>query len=107
MSSSVTNTVSMDGTKCVTVTPSAAMSSARYAGSRWPSGRATASRAPICKGQKNSHTDTSKVAGVFCRTTSAAVSPYSDCIHTSRLTIAACDTATPLGRPVEPEVKIT
>ncbi|SLH16594.1 Uncharacterised protein [Mycobacteroides abscessus subsp. abscessus] len=68
---------------------------------------ATTRRAPICKGQKNSHTDTSKVAGVFCNTASAAVRPYSACIHTRRLTIAAWLTATPFGRPVEPEVKIT
>ena len=65
---------------------------------------AMTSVAPTCKGQKNSHTDTSNVAGVFCITTSSAVREYSACIHSSRLTIERWLTATPLGRPVDPEV---
>ncbi|MNF90387.1 hypothetical protein D3C84_729490 [compost metagenome] len=60
--------------------------------------------APTNSGQKNSHTDTSKLNGVFCSTTSALPSGYSCCIHSKRLTMAWCDTSTPLGRPVEPEV---
>ncbi|NCL73150.1 hypothetical protein AIIKEEIJ_00585 [Rhodococcus sp. YH1] len=104
---SATNTASIDGTKCATVTDRARMTAARYPGSRWPSGAATTSRAPTCNGQKNSHTDTSNVNGVFCNTTSSAVSPYRPCIHTRRLTIAACETPTPFGRPVDPDVKIT
>ena len=37
-------------------------------------GAATTSRAPVIKGQKNSHTDTSKLNGVFCNTLSRASS---------------------------------
>ncbi|KAF0963728.1 hypothetical protein MLGJGCBP_03140 [Rhodococcus sp. T7] len=33
--------------------------------------------------------------------------PYSDCIHSTWLTIASWLTATPLGRPVDPDVNIT
>ncbi len=104
---SATNTDNIDGTKCATVTPRSAITRTKYAGSRCPSGNATTNRAPTCNGQKNSHTDTSNVNGVFCRTTSDSVSPYSACIHTRRFTIAPCPTATPFGRPVEPDVKIT
>ncbi|GAA2469626.1 hypothetical protein GCM10010198_15120 [Nocardia seriolae] len=102
-----TKTESMDGTKCAVVMPVSAITWARYTGSRCPSGLATTSRAPVCKGQKNSHTDTSKVAGVFWSTASFASIGYSCCIHSRRFTIAPCSTATPFGRPVEPEVKMT
>ena len=85
----------------------ASITPAKYPGSRCPSGRATTNVAPACNGQNNSHTDTSNVTGVFCNTTSTPDNPYTDCIHTSRFTIDRCDTATPFGRPVEPDVKIT
>ncbi|BDU02572.1 hypothetical protein IFM12276_56000 [Nocardia sputorum] len=45
-------TVSMDGTKSVTVTPCAAMVSATYTGSRCPSWWATTSLAPTRSGRK-------------------------------------------------------
>ncbi len=107
LASDATNTDNIEGTKCATVTPRSAMIRARYAGSRCPSGAATTRRAPTCNGQKNSHTDTSKVNGVFCSTTSASVMGYM-CWRQRRLaTIAPCPTATPLGRPVEPDVKMT
>ena len=38
-------------------------------------GAATASRAPVISGQKNSQTDTSKLNGVFCSTVSPAHRP--------------------------------
>ncbi|GEM21853.1 hypothetical protein NS2_00920 [Nocardia seriolae NBRC 15557] len=101
------NTLSMDGTNEVMVTPSAAMTSARYCGSRCPSGVATTMRAPTASVPNSSHTDTSKVCGVFSSTTSSAERPYSEVIHAIWLTAAACGTATPFGRPVEPEVKMT
>ncbi len=55
-------------------------------------------------GQKNSHTDTSNVKGVFCRTVSAAVSPYSSCIHRRRLQMPRWVSMTHLGVPVDPDV---
>ena len=45
------------------------------AGSRCAPGAAITSRAPTISGQKNSHTETSKLNGVFCSTTSSPVSP--------------------------------
>ena len=105
--SAAANTANNDGTKCATVTPRSATVLTRYAGSRWPSGTAMTSSAPICNGQNSSHTDTSNVTGVFCSTLSCSVRRYSSCIHNSRLTMAAWLTATPFGRPVEPEVKMT
>ena len=60
---SLTNTSSIDGTKCTRRdTAHAAITSARYAGSRCPSGAAITRRAPTSNGQNNSHTDTSNVA---------------------------------------------
>ncbi len=98
---------SMDGTKCMVVTSWAVARAARRAPSRWASGSATTSPAPVMSGQNSSHTDTSNDSGVLCSTRSSGASPNVSCIHSSRLTIARCETPTPLGRPVEPEVKIT
>ncbi|GAB3210087.1 hypothetical protein GCM10027262_34080 [Nocardia tengchongensis] len=47
-----TKTVSIDGTKSVTVTPWRSIISATYSGSRWPSGVATSSFAPTSSGMK-------------------------------------------------------
>ncbi len=63
--------------------------------------------APTVSGQNSSHTDTSKLNGVLCTTRSPGSSGSARCIHRSRLAIARCDTATPFGRPVDPDVKIT
>ena len=98
------NAASIDGTKCTVVTPRAAISPARYPGSRCPPGRASTSRAPASSGQNNSHTDTSKLTGVFCSTASRPPSPNTPCIHASRFTIPPCGTHTPFGRPVDPDV---
>ncbi len=65
---------SIDGTKWTVVTAWSRMTEARYAGSLWPSGRARTSRAPVISGQKNSHTETSKPAGVFWSTASVGSS---------------------------------
>ncbi|MNX95602.1 hypothetical protein D3C86_1278840 [compost metagenome] len=74
------------------------------AGSRWAPGPATARRAPVINGQKNSQTDTSKLNGVFCNTVSRPSSGYAPCIHAKRLYKASWWLAAPLGLPVEPEV---
>ncbi|SLH58226.1 Uncharacterised protein [Mycobacteroides abscessus subsp. abscessus] len=52
----------------------------------------------------SSHTEASKVNGVLCSTTSVSSRPLSAIFHAIWLTIAAWVTATPFGRPVEPEV---
>ena len=48
---------------------------ASQAGSRCASGGATTSVAPVSSGRKNSYTETSKVAGVFCRMRSSVSKP--------------------------------
>ena len=51
-------------------------------------GSATTRCAPASSGQKNSHTETSKLNGVFCSTTIVAgVSSILSCIQSSRLTM--------------------
>ncbi|MCY1178839.1 hypothetical protein D9M73_192110 [compost metagenome] len=99
-----TNTCSIDGTKCKVVTWWRSMVSISRSGSRCSPGAARASRAPVISGQKNSHTDTSKLNGVFCNTVSAPSSAYACCIHASRLYNARWRLPAPFGRPVEPEV---
>ena len=89
------------------VTEYSAISFARYVGSLCPSGLAMTSRAPFCRPQKNSQTDTSKVIAICWSTTSSVPRPYSDCFHTSWLTIARCVSSTPFGLPVDPDVNIT
>ena len=86
------------------VTPSVVMSLRRYAASLWPPGVASTSLAPQRSGQNSSHTDTSKLSGVFCATTSASPMRKRSCIQSSRLAMAPWLFGTPLGRPVEPEV---
>ncbi|SLH37181.1 Uncharacterised protein [Mycobacteroides abscessus subsp. abscessus] len=66
-----------------------------------------ASRAPTWSGQKNSHTDTSKVNGVFWITTSSGRIGCSRWRQRRFAITERCETATPLGRPVDPEVKMT
>src|SRR5690606_24015207 len=100
------NRSSMGGTKCKVVMNFFSMILSKTLGSLCTSGGAMTNRAPIDRGQKNSHTDTSKVKGVFCKTQSLWVKSYSDCIQRIRFAIAAWLTATPFGAPVEPDVKI-
>src|SRR3546814_7010450 len=62
------NACSIDGTKCIVVTPRACTVSARQAGSLWPSGRAITRRATDSSGRTTSHTATATLKGVFCST---------------------------------------
>ncbi len=73
LSSEATNAASIDGTKWVVVTPYCAKNRCIACGSRCASGAAITSWAPVINGHQNSHTETSKLHGVFCATTSAAV----------------------------------
>ncbi|SLH68524.1 Uncharacterised protein [Mycobacteroides abscessus subsp. abscessus] len=103
----VSSASSIEGTVCRTVTFSRSISSCNRAGSRCPSAAAITNRPPHAAADQNSHTDRSKVAGVFSSTASSAVIRNSLIFHRNWFTTAACGTATPLGRPVEPEVKMT
>ncbi|GBH15030.1 hypothetical protein KPSA3_00948 [Pseudomonas syringae pv. actinidiae] len=97
----------MEGTKWATLTCSLENSAPRYSGSLCPSGLAINNVAPYMSGQNTSHTETSNVSGVFCTTTSLACKGKTFCIHARRFSNASWVFITPLGRPVEPEVKIT
>ena len=69
------NACSIEGTKCSVVTPCLRIVSTSRAGSRCAPGAASTRRAPVISGQKNSQTETSKLNGVFCSTTSSARQP--------------------------------
>ena len=69
-----------------------------------PPGRAITSRAPLSSGQKNSHTDTSKLNGVFCSTTSICARADMLLHPLQPVDDASCSFIAPLGRPVDPEV---
>src|SRR5215470_6681776 len=95
---------SIEGTKCTVVIPYLSIAALRYPGSLCPPGRAITNRAPTSNGQKNSHTDTSKLYGVFCNTASPPLIPYALCIHSRRFTMLRCSIIAPLGTPVDPDV---
>ena len=98
------NACSIDGTKCSVVTPCSPIAATSRAGSRCAPGRATTSRAPAISGQKNSHTDTSKLNGVFCSTTSSAAEPVGVLHPQQTVGRPAWVFLAPFGLPVEPEV---
>ncbi len=64
-------------------------------------------RAPEMRGQKNSKTETSKEKGVFWRRESEEERENWRCPQRRRLTTLLWELMAPLGRPVEPEVKMT
>ncbi|BCK58651.1 hypothetical protein NWFMUON74_64230 [Nocardia wallacei] len=101
------NTGSSDGTNEVCVTRCRPMTSERYIGSRWPSGTATITLAPTARVANSSHSEASKVNGVLCSATLVSSRPNSAIFQAIWFAIAACDTATPFGRPVDPEVYST
>ncbi len=84
--------------------PWSRQAAARYAVSPWRPGSAITRRAPVSSGAQNSHTEASKLNGVFCSTASAASSGNVPVNQLIWWTIAPCGTITALGRPVEPEV---
>ncbi len=98
------STASSEGTPWSTVIPSRRTVSTRYAGSRWPSGRASTSRAPSSSGAQYSHTEASKPAGVFTSTRSSGARGKRRRIQAMCAASARWGTATPFGVPVEPEV---
>ena len=98
------NACSIDGTKCSVVTPCSRIVSISRAGSRCAPGAATTSRAPTISGQKNSHTETSKLNGVFCSTTSSPRQPIGVLHPEQTIVQTLVGVGRPFGLPVEPEV---
>ena len=95
-----------DGTVCRTDTFSRAICATSAPGSSRPSRAAITRRPPHSTADQNSHTDRSKVAAVLSRTASSGVSAKVSRFQSNWLTIAPWLTATPLGTPVDPEVKM-
>jgi hypothetical protein len=58
---------------------------------------------PMLSGEKISMTDGSKLTEVQ-NSTPESTSRYASAAHSTMRTAVSCSTATPLGRPVEPEV---
>nr|WP_232313327.1 hypothetical protein [Paenibacillus sp. P22] len=97
----------MEGTKCRVVAELRSIASRIASGLASSFGGRSATEQPAISHQNSSHTETSKVAGVLWRMTSSGPSGYAFCIHSMRLTALPWLTLTPLGMPVEPEVKMT
>jgi len=67
---------------------------------------AMATPAPQAQAMKNSDSEASKAHDASCSTTSRGVMPKLSTCARIMLTKARCCTRTPLGSPVEPDVKI-
>ena len=68
---------------------------------------ATMSLPPEASGKKSSKTERSKQMEVASSTPAVSAGPYTSLAQWTRQTGLWCSMATPLGRPVEPEVKST
>lgn len=90
------------------VTRCSAITLSRWCGSRSPPGRRTTRRAPVTRGRKISLMEMSKDSGALNRDASSWPKPRisRDC-HNRRSLMASWRIIAPLGRPVEPEVKMT
>ncbi|GIG09052.1 hypothetical protein Cco03nite_57520 [Catellatospora coxensis] len=64
----------------------------------------TTSRAPVSSPRHRSKNATSKLGDANCSTRPSGPTPSRSVAVASSFTTPACDTTTPLGRPVEPEV---
>src|SRR2546426_161919 len=93
-----------DGTKTKRVTLLAAIASTKRGGSLTASSGMITSGTPCSNGPKISQVESAKVSEVFWQQTSPAAKGYSRHIQAKRFTNARCESTTPLGRPVEPEV---
>lgn len=96
-----------EGVWLSTVTPWATMRSRNRSGSREVRWGTTTRRPPVSRQPQISHTEKSKALEWKNVHTSAAPSPKSARVARTRLSTLSWGTATPLGRPVEPDVKIT
>src|SRR5438270_13279383 len=93
-----------DGTKTKRVTRLAVMASIKSLGSLTASSEMITSGTPCSNGPKISQVESAKVSEVFWPQTSPAAKGYWPHIQAKRFTNARCESTTPLGRPVEPEV---
>lgn len=98
---------SRDGTTSRTVTSSWATMRNRPSGSAARSWPTASTRPPVSSGAIICQTETSKVRGAFWTSVSAAVRVRSSTLASRWLFMPRWCTIAPLGRPVEPEVKMT
>ncbi len=92
------------GVACMTVMPSRSTSARRASGSSTSSRLASTTRAPTSSGWKISRTAMSKLTVVTASIRSSGPTGTARAIAARKLSIADRSRATPLGRPVEPEV---
>ena len=88
----------------LTVIPVATSQSRSTAGIVGMSGSATCTLAPATSDGHVSHTDASKAGLASSEVRSAALNLNAARCQSMRLFTLACETSTPLGSPVEPEV---
>ena len=92
------------GVACMTVGRSAAMRSASAAGSRTVSGAASTTVAPARSGRYSSNAEMSKLTVVTASQESCGPIGTRSAISVRKFARLRCDTTTPLGRPVDPDV---
>jgi hypothetical protein len=100
-----TSSANSDAVACSTVTPDSATHRAISWGP-YRTGGASTSRAPPTSGAQTSNVDTSKEGEAIWRSTSSGRSAMVSPPCSSSVTLR-CRVTTPLGLPVDPDVKIT
>ena len=95
------------GVACMTVASTASSNAASATPSAMVARSASAMRAPTVSGSISSSNAISNDSVVIAHSVSSARRPGSRAIEARKLTAARCGMRTPLGRPVEPDVKIT
>ena len=93
-----------DGGRIMCVIRCAARKSVSAGSAIRSSSGTTTSVAPVHSAIASSNTATSNPGDANCSTRLDASTPIRSCAVATRLAIPSCETTTPFGRPVEPEV---
>src|SRR5206468_12906168 len=107
VTSTAWNERNADGVWFNTVTPSSRTSAANASGVRASPDGTTTSRPPYTSAPHISHTEKSNPAEWNIVQVSAAVKWNSDSVPVNKLATLPCVIPTPLGWPVDPDVKMT
>ena len=92
------------GVACINVAPDSRTRAPSATGSRTTSRGASTTRAPCSNGRNNSRPAMSNPTVVTAANRSPSPSTNRSCIAARKFTSAPCGTATPFGRPVDPDV---
>ncbi|SAL00205.1 hypothetical protein AWB76_07835 [Caballeronia temeraria] len=95
------------GVACMKLMSCLSMSVCSASGSAASFRRASTTQAPVINGRYNSSPAISKAMVVTASSVSAALIAVISRIEQRKFSISRCSTITPLGLPVEPEVKST